>query len=179
VRLAHPTSAVFLVLLFFGLWLVPSAASAHAVLEHTAPSAGNVPSAPDAVTLTFDEPPRTRFSVVHVLAPDGHRVDGGQLTLDGSTVRQPLAGPRPAGTYTVDWRVVSDDGHPVSGSWQFTAAAAVADAIPAAGPAASPAAASKGGGHSGHVVFALVVAAALVASLVGERWWRHRKRATR
>jgi methionine-rich copper-binding protein CopC len=169
-----------IVLLFFGLWLAPSAASAHAALVRTAPLAGSVPNAPDAVTLTFDEPPRTRFSVVHVVAPDGHRADGGQLTLDGSTVRQPLAGPRPAGTYTVDWRVVSDDGHPVSGSWQFTAsaAAAVVDATAGSAPVTSPAAASNGGRHSGHVLFAVGAAALLAASWVGERWWQHRKRAT-
>jgi methionine-rich copper-binding protein CopC len=167
------------VLLFLGLWLMPSAASAHAALVRTEPSPGAVPSAPDAVTLTFDEPPRTRFSVVHVLAPDGRRADGGQLTLDGSTVRQPLAGPRPAGRYTVDWRVVSDDGHPVSGSWQFTAEAAVADATAVSVPVAAPASATKGGGHSSHVVFAVVAAALLAASWVGERWWQHRKRAAR
>ena len=54
----------------------------------------------------------------------------------GTTVTQPLAGGLPAGAYTVEWRVTSADGHPLSGTFGFTVAqgAATQPAAGAAGP---------------------------------------------
>ncbi|HEU4330891.1 MAG TPA: copper resistance CopC family protein [Lapillicoccus sp.] len=54
--------------------------------------------------------------------PDGP-VSDGSPRLDGTTVHQPLLG-GPAGRYSVAWRATSADGHPVSGTFAFTAQAA-------------------------------------------------------
>lgn len=173
-RRVRTRSAVAAVLMFLALWSVPSVASAHAVLLRTTPT-GDVRSAPNAVQIVFDESPRTRFSVVHVLGPDGQRRDAGALSVQNGTVTQPLTGSRPPGQYTVDWRVVSDDGHPVSGQWRFTVTAA-APALPSpAAPAAAPADAGSGGGHLGHVLLAVVVVVLLGLSWVLERLWQRRK----
>jgi methionine-rich copper-binding protein CopC len=150
---------------------VPSVASAHSTLVRTTPS-GDVRTVPDAVGLDFDERPSARFSVVHVLGPDGQRRDAGTLTVLNDTVTQPLAGSRPAGRYTVDWRVVSADGHPVSGQWTFTAA----EAAPVrAAPAAPTAASTKdpsGGGHLGHVLLAVGIVLLIGLSYLAERVWK-------
>ncbi|HSP37874.1 MAG TPA: copper resistance CopC family protein [Frankiaceae bacterium] len=174
-RLVHPRSVALAGLLFLGLWFVPSVASAHAVLVRTTPS-GTVPTTPDVVRLDFDEPPRTQFSVVHVTGPDGVRRDSGPVAVQGSAVVESLTGASPAGLYTVDWRVVSDDGHPVSGQWRFTATAAADLAAAPAPPAPSRNATNNGGAHLAHAGFAVAVAALLGLSLLGERWWKARKR---
>jgi copper transport protein len=95
-------------------------AAAHAVLLRTEPSPQTtVPAPPDAVRLRFSEPVEVAFGAVRVFDVDGRRVDGGRLeTADG---RRELVVPAelPGGTYTVTWRVLSTDGHRISGDFQF------------------------------------------------------------
>ena len=51
------------------------------------------------------------------------------------SVHQPLRAGAPAGAYTVVWRVVSSDSHPIEGTFGFTVAEG--STTPAASPAAS------------------------------------------
>jgi methionine-rich copper-binding protein CopC len=100
------------------------AASAHAELLGTTPGAGSVLSrAPTAVVLTFDEPVQPQGATIVVTAPDGSRVAAGAAVLAGNKVRSSIPSRPAAGTYTVAYRVVSDDGHPVEGQFSFAARA--------------------------------------------------------
>jgi methionine-rich copper-binding protein CopC len=115
-------------------------AAAHDELLGSLPAAGStVDSAPDQVVLMFAEPAVAIGTMVAVTGPDGTKLAQGDAQLVGSTVVQALAPGRPAGTYTVDWRVTSADGHPVTGSFTFTAthAAVVATQPAATQPAAT------------------------------------------
>jgi methionine-rich copper-binding protein CopC len=108
-----------------GAVILASPAAAHAVLLSTSPAtSGQVASAPAAVVLNFNEQPQGRFSTIHVTGPDGQRRDSGAVRVVNDSVTESLGGSRPAGKYVVDWRVISADGHPVSGQVSFTAAAA-------------------------------------------------------
>lgn len=101
-----------------GLVLTASPASAHAALVSTDPADGwTVRTAPTTVTLTFNEV--VGQSAVVVTAPDGSRVSGKASSLD-RTVSVDLEGAGQRGRYRVVYRVVSADGHPVSGSLAFT-----------------------------------------------------------
>lgn len=101
-----------------GLALTASPASAHAALVSTDPADGStVRTAPTTVTLTFNEV--VGQSAVVVTAPDGSRVSGKATSLD-RTVSVDLEGAGQRGRYRVVYRVVSADGHPVSGSLGFT-----------------------------------------------------------
>jgi copper transport protein len=96
-------------------------AGAHATLIGTAPAAdGVVETVPDQVELRFDEPVETVAGAVQVFGPDGDRVDAGSVeTADGgATLRAPIAADA-QGTYTVAWRVTSEDSHTLSGSFVF------------------------------------------------------------
>ena len=94
-------------------------ASAHASLVGTAPADGStVESAPTKVTLRFDENIRAP-SVIVVNGPDGRRADHGSTTVVDNTVAVAVR-VRTAGRYTVAYRVLSADGHPVSASIGFT-----------------------------------------------------------
>jgi copper resistance protein C len=107
------------------------AAQAHDALVGTEPADGaTLPVAPAEVTLRFGEPAVAMGTEVEVTSPDGAVVSSGDPVLVDTTVRQALDGDLPAGTYTVTWRVTSQDGHAVSGTFAFTAAEASGAAVP-------------------------------------------------
>jgi copper transport protein len=96
-------------------------ASAHAILLRTEPgSQTTVATPPASVKLHFSEPVEAAFGATRVFDVDGKRVDAGRLTLadGGREVDVPVRGLRD-GTYTLTWRVVSADGHPVHGGFSF------------------------------------------------------------
>jgi copper transport protein len=98
-------------------------ASAHAALISTQPTPLAVlASAPTQVTLTFGESVEVEPDGVRVLAPDGSTVDNGKAGhVNGRDNVVGVAMTSPAqGTYTVSWRVVSADSHPVSGAFTFS-----------------------------------------------------------
>ncbi|MCT9079360.1 copper resistance CopC/CopD family protein [Streptomyces fulvoviolaceus] len=120
-------------------------ASAHAALRGTDPEDGSVvKSAPRHLTLTFTESVGLLDDSFRVLGPDGRRVSGvgdAEHAPDSSdTARVTLPAKLAQGTYTVGWRVVSADSHPVSGAFTFSVgkpspAAAVVDTGPVENPA--------------------------------------------
>jgi copper transport protein len=101
--------------------LLAGPAEAHASLVGTNPAADTtVAEAPEAVELTFDEPVEPGPDGVVVLGPDGERTDDDDVEIrdDGLKLVVPFDGAT-IGTYTVPWRVVSDDGHTIEGSFVF------------------------------------------------------------
>lgn len=125
-------------LIVAALILVGGPASAHAVLEGSTPAPDAVlRTAPARVVLRFDEPVTLLPASIQVLGPGGERVDDGAVThADGDPTTASVgitAGRR--GTYLVAWRVVSDDSHPVAGSFDFSVGAR--SAAPTASAAAS------------------------------------------
>ena len=101
----------------------PSPALAHAVLVRTDPAENALlAQAPSVVTLTFDErvePVKKAFSVV---GPNGKSANTGSPanTDDGKHVSMRLTRHLPQGTYLVSYRVISADGHPVGGGFDFS-----------------------------------------------------------
>lgn len=93
---------------------------AHATLTSSSPSNGAVvPTLPSAVVLTFDEPVRPVAGAIKVLNPDGQSV-GGAVTADGPKVVIALPRMNVQGTYTLTWRVIAADSHPVGGAVNFS-----------------------------------------------------------
>lgn len=97
-------------------------AAAHTELESSDPADGAMlAEAPAQVTLTFGEAV-TEPAYVVVTAPDGTRVEDGDAAVLDETVRQPLDAVETAaqeGSWTLAYRVVSVDGHPVTGELTF------------------------------------------------------------
>lgn len=102
--------------------LLPVAASAHAYLVKTVPSAsGVVNSPPPNVALTFDEAVEPRFAHISVTDSAGRQQTSGPLqrsAADPDTLVVPL-NKVPEGWYLVYWRAISIDGHPVRGFFTF------------------------------------------------------------
>jgi hypothetical protein len=89
--------------------------------------------------MTFNEPAFKLGSRIRVIGPGGD-VAAGDPVFKDRTVRQALQPGVPAGDYTVEWQVTSADGHPIAGTWSFTAqqAGVVATTPAATTPAAAP-----------------------------------------
>lgn len=112
-------------------------AQAHAELLGTSPGKGKTVAKPPAlVVLQFSEQVLTLGMLVQVTGPSG-RVEDGPPRLAGAAVVQKLQAGLPAGDYQVAWRVTSDDGHPVDGTYRFTATGAGAGTSPSAEPSAA------------------------------------------
>ena len=115
------------------LALLPGTASAHALLERTAPERGAaLESPPDQMAFFFSEPVEASFGAVRIFDAEGEQVESGEITRPegrSDAVAVSVDARLPDGTYTATYRVISADSHPVSGGFVFTVGK------PGAGPA--------------------------------------------
>lgn len=99
-------------------------ASAHATMSRSDPADSTVlKTAPKRITLTFSETVRLSDGSLRVLSPKNLRVDRGPVKHapgKPNTAQLALVGKMPQGTYTVGWRAVSADSHPISGAFTFS-----------------------------------------------------------
>ncbi|WP_433290804.1 copper resistance CopC family protein [Pseudonocardia sp. CA-142604] len=142
------------VLCGLALLLGAGQAFAHTRLESSDPADGtSLAAPPQRVSLTFNEPMQAGFTALTVVGPDQAQYQTGDVTANGGTVSIDVRPLGPAGRYEIGYRVVSEDGHPVSGSVAFTlttpgpGGAAVATPSPPGGaptaPSPTPAAAES------------------------------------
>lgn len=105
-------------------------ASAHATVIASSPADGSsVATSPTDVSITFSESISATSGGLSVLDRDGVRVDGGTSTVvDGRTLTTTITRALPDGTYVMTYRVLSADGHPVSGSSIFGVGSGAVDA---------------------------------------------------
>ncbi|THV27695.1 copper resistance CopC/CopD family protein [Glycomyces paridis] len=119
-RLAHRLAWSALATALIGvLWA--SDASAHAAATKTDPASGAVlQTAPAEVVVEFNEPVTPIDAATGVVAPDGDRADTGVTRSDDGTAITIAVDSSAEGTYLVSYRVVSDDGHPVAGTFTYS-----------------------------------------------------------
>jgi copper resistance protein C len=158
--------------LLFAVLGPASTGFAHTELANALPAAGTaLAKTPGSVQLNFTEPIDAELARVVVLGPEGRDLAVGGARQSGPGLIQPIAAPAQAGTVEVAYRVVSLDGHPVSGTYTFDvlrgdpAAGAPSDggapdqgAAGAGGDAAAPAGGSMAGLLLGAGAVLLVVA---------------------
>ena len=151
------------------LVLAAPGAQAHAELESTTPPSGAVvPMAPDEVRLDFSESVDIAPGAVRVFDSQGRRV------APGEEARHPV-GDRGAvvvelpdlddGTYTVTFRVISADAHPVQGAFTFSVGRPSAQTS-AGGGGAVNLDAGRGGSRAVGVLYGLVRTLAFLSLLV-------------
>ncbi|MFJ9586160.1 copper resistance CopC family protein [Streptomyces acidicola] len=108
-------------------------ATAHTGLDSASPAAdAAIAELPPRITLTFSDPMTQKYAKVAVTDPDGKSAATDEPEVSGNEVSLALDSTSPAGRYTVGYRVVSADGHPVSGSYSFTVEAAADGPAPSA-----------------------------------------------
>jgi methionine-rich copper-binding protein CopC len=97
-------------------------AHAHAQLLVSNPRIGaTLYKAPTAVVLTFDDEliDLAGGNEIVVLDPKKHQVQNGLTQLNGATLKTPLKKVKLYGKYTVIYKVMSFDGHPVTSKFVF------------------------------------------------------------
>lgn len=163
------------------LLLGAAPAQAHDELTSTTPAQDEtITTDPGKVSLTLTQPPLNsdslKTSVIKVTAPDGHVASTGEVTVEGPVISTAAEIDHP-GKYTVAWRAVSADGHPIEGNYSFTfagaatASTATASAAPSpastATQAAAPASDSSGAGdNTGLLIGAGVIILGLIGAVV-------------
>ena len=119
----HRAATVGFVLACLWLFLTPQPATAHALVKKTTPTIDQVVDrSPALVTMSFSEPVEVAFGSIRVYNTDGERVDRGKTRhIEGQAdeIEVGLERALARGTYTVAWRVVSADGHPISEAFVF------------------------------------------------------------
>ena len=113
-------ASVAIAVVLSALAAAPSA-FAHATLQQSTPGNNSiVRQSPPEVTLQFSEAVETAFGSIRVYDCGGTRVDSGKVVRpSSSSVAVEIDRRLPAGTYTVTWRVISADAHPVAGAFTF------------------------------------------------------------
>ncbi|MEJ3658289.1 copper resistance CopC family protein [Actinomycetes bacterium KLBMP 9759] len=154
-------------------------AFAHTRLISSDPADGtSLAAAPARVSLTFNETMQPGFSTLTVVGPDGGRYESGEVSAQGGTVAIAVKPLGPAGTYEIGYRVISEDGHPVTGKVAFTlttAGAVTSSAAPATtaapttaatteAPAAEAPPAAAGEGDGGAPVWPWIVGAVVAVA---------------
>ena len=119
--------------------LTLSTALAHTAVSSITPSLNAVVAAPRAVQLKFSEPVEVRFSTFRVMAvPAGQTIqaaaqlalaekaDSDRLaslpltaTTTAAQLNIPLKARLRSGQYVIAWKILSEDGHPVTGQSTF------------------------------------------------------------
>ena len=96
-------------------------AQAHSTAVASDPADGStIDAGPARASVTFNEALQDSFASLTVVGPDGNLWSEGDARVDGGTVDVALRELGPAGLYTIAYRVVSADGHTVSGTRSFT-----------------------------------------------------------
>jgi len=117
------SGVLLIAVLYLFLFLCPSFASAHAYILKSTPYENEIVNqAPQKVTIEFDETIQASFNSLEVFDSAGNRVDqkNGRINpKNPSIIETDLAKNLPNDTYSIKWRVVSSDGHPVEGVIPF------------------------------------------------------------
>ena len=119
-------------LLLAALAMAP--AEAHDSLASTEPARDAVlDTAPASVSLTLSEAPlnsaQLNTSILKVTDSAGRTLSGDTVLVKGKTLSTAITAGQP-GPYTVQWRAVSSDGHPIEGTYTFTVQTGPATATP-------------------------------------------------
>ena len=110
----------------FGTAGLTAAEFFHFALTRSAPAADAAVVAPEEVRLWFTQAPEGNTVGIRLIDRAGEAVATTAVAADPENVAvffvKPVA-PLSAGPYTVSWRGVGDDGHPVTGAFAFSVTA--------------------------------------------------------
>ena len=164
-------SALRALLVALLLWLAPATpALAHADQVSMTPTANSMlTQAPTQVVLGFSEKINPLGTVVVVIDPTGAQVQDGTAVVKGQRVIAKVKPFEVAGKYRVNYRIVSADGHAISGTRSF--AYAPGGAVPTVAPSTTDDAAATANrvswGMSPAIVLSLVMMLIIAAVIAG------------
>lgn len=119
-------------------------AQAHAELVSSNPVIGaRLDNLPTQVSVTFDgnllNIGNAKTNVLIVKDPQGRQIDAKNSQVSGAKLSVDISPVTTAGKFTVSWRVVSGDGHPEEGTYQFAVGQVAAITVPSPSTSMAPA----------------------------------------
>jgi LPXTG-motif cell wall-anchored protein len=132
-----PVLRLGLLALILAALLPASTAAAHTELTGSTPADQAKINAPVSVELEFSDPVNASLVQVQVRDAKGVQRQQGAPKTAGGKVTQKVKANLPAGPYSILYRVVSTDGHPVNGTLTFTVIKPTEVAVPAPSPTAA------------------------------------------
>jgi LPXTG-motif cell wall-anchored protein len=168
---------VFLILItiaFFSSQTIT--ANAHSALESSIPASGEmIDLLPNVISLTFNEDlisiEGEEVNTLTLQSADGTRYELLSPAISGAVLSaQPADGDYPAGDYMLSYRVVSADGHPITGEIAFTTTSLTTIESMSATPVTTSAPVDEEDSSSIYPLVGLVI---LLAALFGI--WRKRR----
>lgn len=159
--------------------VLPTAAQAHSALVSATPEAGSVLATfPSRIALTFNEPLLTlnqgKANSITITSPQGEEVAIATPEINGNELAALVTTiPEESGEYVLSYRVVSNDGHPIEGSFTFSLSADGKSAVPQTTTAENQSDALKENGETGKALLVFIVLAAL--ALIAYRTFIGRK----
>ena len=121
-RTLRRISGAVIAITVLALTFIPGIASAHAILESSSPEpSALLTSSPKEIRLDFDEEVEDTLGDIRLYDSEQREVSIGKTVRSASDVSK-VSAEVPAlktGVYAVVWRVVSADGHPISGAFPF------------------------------------------------------------
>jgi len=110
-------------------------ASAHGEIVSTFPEQySNATPIPSEVWIQFDGNLQSldgqAINTIEVVDSTGLTVSYGDPVIEGGKISTKLSGQSAPGVFTVNYRIVSEDGHPVEGNYTFNASPNFADDAP-------------------------------------------------
>jgi len=144
-------------------------AMAHNVLVSSDPAKdAALETGPSKVTLTFDAPVQGGdVNQVSVLGPGDTQWAEGEIEISSNVVSVPVRPLGPAGQYRIGYRILSADGHPVTGEIPFTLTAEGTGTPASASAATSPDAAQPAEESGGGVPVWVWIVGAVVLLAIG------------
>jgi methionine-rich copper-binding protein CopC len=143
-------------------------ASAHAALVGSDPADGtSSATAPTTITFTFNEN-IAQPAYIAVQAPDGTQVEVTDVRAVDEAVTATVADVDQRGTYSASYRVVSSDGHPVTGT--ITYAVTTGRSVT---QVEAPAEETFLHRHSSHLIWGVLAAVVAIALLLAPLRRRH------
>ncbi|MEK8227001.1 copper resistance CopC family protein [Oerskovia sp. M15] len=116
--------ATLLATLLLGIGGATSAQAHDRIISSDPADGAQLAAAPAALTMTFSTEPLDVEPQVVVTDAAGAIVAQGNPTIEGTSATFPWPAELTGSTYSVAWRVVSSDGHPIEGTFSFSVAAA-------------------------------------------------------
>ncbi|WP_378126963.1 copper resistance CopC family protein [Cohnella boryungensis] len=118
----------------------PTSALAHTGLKASTPAGNQVADTEvEEIVMSFNTGIEAKSSF-KVTDAQGNEHELSSNTVKGSTMSGTLEKPLTDGEYTVDWKIIGEDGHPIKGSFGFRVAVPVVESpAPSASESSAPA----------------------------------------
>lgn len=118
VRRSTHLGKVLLLIMVFCFTMIPSVVFAHTGLEQSTPKDGETVEDVNEITLTFESKVE-KGSSFSLMNENGELVPVDSIQINNQVMSGSVPSTISDGPYTVNWKIIGADGHPIEGKYSF------------------------------------------------------------